>query len=380
MRWKILEWTADTGWVPPLEAVEVTPSLLLAFGTREGPDVVGPLAELSARFPMATALGCSTAGEIVADRVLDGSIVVAAIEMPDTDLRAASEDLCPETDAFAAGERLARRLVDGRGPHPAGILVFSDGLHVNGSALVAGFRAALPEDVPVSGGLAGDGARFQETWVWDGGAPKPHRVAAVALGGAVRVRTGSRGGWDPFGPERRVTRSEGNVLFELDGRPALDLYKEYLGELAAGLPATALLFPLSVRAAGDEHPAVVRTVLSVDEAAQSMTFAGDVPPGCLARLMRANKERLVAGAHDAAEVALSGGRGPVLAIAISCVGRRLVLKHRVDEELEATLHALPLGSSQIGFYSYGEISPTGYTACDVHNQTMTLTLLGPPDA
>jgi hypothetical protein len=57
------------------------------------------------------------------------------------------------------------------------------------------------------------------------------------------------------------------------------------------------------------------------------------------------------------------------------VGRRLVLGSRTEEEIEATLEVLPKGTQQIGFYSYGEISPYTAGTCDLHNQTMTLTTL-----
>ena len=211
---------------------------------------------------------------------------------------------------------------------------------------------------------------------WSAAKPVVRHVVAVALRGPLEVGTGSQGGWDTFGPKRRVTRAAGNVLYELDGKPALALYKEYLGELASGLPAMALRFPLSIREARGAASAVVRTVLAVDEAAQSMTFAGDVPTGWHAQLMRSSQDRLIAGAMRAAADATAGLSGePALALAISCVGRRLLLGARTEEETEAALEALPPGSRQIGFYSYGEISPAGGACCELHNQTMTLTTI-----
>jgi len=226
--------------------------------------------------------------------------------------------------------------------------------------------------------VAGDGDRFTRTWVLKKGVPATGCVTAVGLyGDAVRVSHGSKGGWDSFGPERRVTRSKKNVLYELDGEPALALYKDYLGERASGLPATGLLYPLSLRAAASDEKRLVRMILAVDEATQSLTFAGDIPEGSLAQLMQANFDRLVQGAADAALATTerSHGLGPTLAIAVSCVGRRLVLGERTEEEVEATADALPKQARPIGFYSYGEISPYASGSCDLHNQTMTLTTL-----
>ena len=233
----------------------------------------------------------------------------------------------------------------------------------------------------VTGGLAGDGTHFKRTWVLKDRTPQSGYVTAVGFyGDHIRLGHGSKGGWDKFGPERQVTKSIGNVLYELDGRAALGLYKEYLGDRASGLPATGLLFPLAIRTSQAEGKVLVRTILAVDEATQSMTFAGDIPEGVFAQLMRANFDRLIQGASEAAALTTQHQNGspstsPTLSIAISCVGRRLVLGERTEEEIEATLEILPKGSRQVGFYSYGEISPYKSGACDLHNKPMTLTTI-----
>ena len=201
-------------------------------------------------------------------------------------------------------------------------------------------------------------------------------TAVGFYGSRLRVGHGARGGWTIFGPERLVTRSEGSTLFELDGEPALTLYKDYLGDLAAGLPAAALRFPLALRESPESDKHLVRTILAVDEEEQSLTFAGDLPQGWMAQLMRANFDELVAGAEDAADVAGVEATQNGLVIAVSCVGRRLVLGEAAEEEVEATLERLPTGSTQVGFYSYGELSPFASGACDLHNQTMTLLVIG----
>jgi hypothetical protein len=251
-------------------------------------------------------------------------------------------------------------------------------LRINGSELVKGLTGSLPSGVSVTGGLSGDGERFERTLVlWDGPA-EPGTVAAVGLyGDRLRVGYGSMGGWDPFGPERLITRSSGNVLYELDGKSALDLYCKYLGDYASGLPATGLLFPLSLRTRQNDPP-VVRTILSINEAGQSLTFAGDVPEGAYARLMKANFDRLIDGSVGAAKTSCEaiGSNSPDLAILISCVGRKLVLKQRVEEEVEGAREIMGSHTVMTGFYSYGEISPfTPNAKCELHNQTMTITTL-----
>ncbi len=362
------------GWSAPLpRELDSARTVVLTFGSPAHADSPDTLRELRATFPHSRMLGCSTAGEIDHDRVRDDSIVVAVARFETVMPRVVSAPVGPGSASFDAGEDVARKLL---APDLRAAVVLGEGLEINGSELVRGLNSVMPPSVVVTGGLAADGDRFKRTWVFDGGQPVSHRVVALGLYGArVAVSHGSKGGWDIFGPERRVTRAEGNVLYELDGKPALKLYKDYLGDRAAGLPATALLFPLAVRSQAGDEKQLVRTVLSVDESAQSLTFAGDIPAGSLAQLMRANFDRLIHGASSAAKLATAAadaGR-PVLSMAISCVGRRLVLGERTEEELEATIDALPAGTVQVGFYSYGEISPYASGSCDLHNQTMTLT-------
>jgi hypothetical protein len=348
-------------------------TLVMVFAAPEFIDHAAPIAELAAAYPHSKLIGCSTAGEILGAAVNDHSLSVAVLRFEHTRVAIASREIREAGDSAEAGSALAGELNrDGL----RSIFVLSDGLHINGSELVKGFGSALPPQVIVTGGLAGDGDRFQRTWVIRDGKPAGSAITAVGLyGDRLRVTHGSRGGWDSFGPERRITRSSGNILYELDGKPALALYKEYLGERASGLPATGLLFPLSIRKDAQDDRQVVRTILGVDEASQSVIFAGDVPKGYLAQLMRANFDRLLHGASLAAEQARGApsAEAPTLAVAISCVGRRLVLGERIEEETESTLENLLPGTQQVGFYSYGEISPYTNGSCDLHNQTMTLT-------
>jgi hypothetical protein len=348
--------------------------LVLVFANTPILKQPGYLADVKAAYPKAHVLGCSTAGTIYQTRIVDDALVATAIAFDHSELSGVGVAIEHADRSAEAGARLATSLPRDGLVH---VLVLSDGLTVNGSELVRGLREHLPTHVGITGGLSGDGDRFQETVVvWDE-APRPGSVAALGLyGDRLRVGYGSLGGWDPFGPERLVTRARGNVLYELDGQSALALYKRYLGEHADGLPATGLLFPLSVRTRSGE--AIVRTILSIDEEQQSLTFAGDVPIGSYARLMKANFDRLIDGAVGAARASYAavGSNAPDLGILISCVGRRLILKQRTEEEIEGVREILGDGTVLAGFYSYGEISPfTPSARCELHNQTMTITTL-----
>lgn len=365
---------AETGWASPLPTAMDSPNtLVLAFAASRFALDPAPLATLDAAFPRSLLLGCSTSGEIVGTQLNDASVGVAVARFEHTRLRRAMTTIAAPAESYDAGVRLAAELaaVDLRA-----VFLLSDGLGVNGAALVDGLSRLLGPRVPITGGLASDGNRFESTWVLDRAQPAPGRVGAVGFyGERLRVGHGCDGGWSDFGPERRVTRSVGNVLYELDGRPALDLYRDYLGDLAADLPGSALLFPLSVRR-HEAADSVVRTVLGIDEDARSLTFAGDVPQGGVARLMRGKTERLIGGAGVAARQALQplSGERAALVVSVSCVGRRLALGQRTEEEVETVFDGVPPDSAHVGFYSYGEISPaTPGGASELHNQTITVT-------
>lgn len=346
--------------------------LVLIFAAPEYLVFQAPILELMEQYPNARIVGCSTSGEIHESQVVDSSLSVAVLEFERTELASHVAYIEGSESSLAAGEQIGEAL--SRDDLKA-IFIISEGLHVNGSDLTNGVTSKINPDVCVSGGLAGDGTEFHKTFVISNGKIESGIAVGVGFyGEEIRIQSGSQGGWDKFGHERVITRSEGNVLYELDGKPALEIYKQYLGAKASELPASALLYPLSVRESVDDQNPIVRTILAVDEEENAMTFAGDVPEGHIAQFLYANFDRLVQGAQQSAIEAVGDLTTPVFAIGVSCVGRRLVLNERTDEELEATLEGLPIGSHMVGFYSYGEISKSeGF--CHLHNQSMTLTTI-----
>jgi hypothetical protein len=352
-------------------------NLVLYFGMREALANGARYEELRAMFPHAHIVGCSTGGQIHNDDVTDDVISAVALNFDATTIKLACEAANSPQQSRACGVAIGNALA---ASDLAGIFVLSDGLNVNGSELVAGMTSVVGDRVPVTGGLAGDGAQFKETLVGADCAPRKHTIGAIGFyGQTIRIGHGSAGGWDEFGPRRRISKSAGNVLYELDGGPALDLYERYLGdEDAQGLPGTALLFPLRVYDPQRPQHDLVRTVLAVDRKARSMTFAGDMPQSWIAQFMRGNFDRLSAGAADAARQASAniaknhGGDG--LAVLVSCIGRRLLMGQHTAEEVEAVGAEFGARFSRLGFYSYGEISPHAVSGlCELHNQTMTVT-------
>jgi hypothetical protein len=369
-------WTEENGWLPELKGiVDEAVQLVLLFGSTQLFKDPAYINDIKAAYPKAHLFGCSTAGEICGTQVSDNSLVITAISFESTQIKGAQVKISSSFDSFRAGEVLAQSLEKDNLVH---IIVLSDGINVNGSDLVRGLTNNLPERVSITGGLAGDSGRFQETLVFWDDIPAGNTISVLGFyGKSLKVGYGSLGGWDSFGPERLITRSKGNILYELDGKSALELYKMYLGEHAKGLPATGLLFPLSLRIKEGES-GLVRTILSINEEEQSMTFAGNIPEGSYARLMKANFDRLIDGASGAAKISYKtiGSFSPDLAILISCVGRKMILKQRTEEEVEGVQEVLGDKTILTGFYSYGEICPfIPSNRCELHNQTMTITVL-----
>jgi hypothetical protein len=372
-----LSWLVpDCGELARLQQAE--PDLIIYFGSRTALASGAAFAQLQAACPAAMILGCSTGGQIHEHDTVDDEITGVAIRFDATRIRLVSEMVGSSADSRHCGRTIGERLL---APDLAGIFILSDGLNVNGSELVAGITAVIRPHVPLTGGLAGDGSQFEETLVGADCAPKSRMVAGIGFyGSAIRIGHGSAGGWDVFGPWRTVTRSQGNVLFELDGEPALDLYERYLGDEAEGLPGAGLLFPLQIQNPDNADHRIVRTILAVDHDKRSLTFAGDVPERWSAQLMRGNFEHLSRGADDAARQATKGladGQAANgVALLVSCIGRRLLMGQRVSEEIEAAGAVLGTQFARLGFYSYGEISPHAVSGlCELHNQTMTITTI-----
>ena len=350
-------------------------TLVLGFGSK---DILadGVYHQIKAAYPTADILLCSTAGEIYDEMVFDDTLSLVVIEFEKTRIKTARLNIKGFADSYEAGKALFNQLSADDLQY---VLVLSDGGGVNGSQLVRGIEQINKGNIPVTGGLAGDADKFNYTLVGCNEQPGQGNIAAVGFyGKSLKIGHSSQGGWDIFGPEKKVTRSVSNRLYEIDNKSAVDIYKQYLGKYADELPGSALLFPLYVRPEGGAN-SVVRTILSIDGEDQCMIFAGDIPQGSSVRFMKANFDKLIDAATQAADTTLTqfsftNPEKPKLALLISCVGRKLILGKRIDEETEAVKERFGSGTILSGFYSYGEISPLNAKGnCELHNQSMTIT-------
>ncbi|MDI9310790.1 MAG: FIST C-terminal domain-containing protein [Limnohabitans sp.] len=350
---------------------EANAQLVLGFGNK---DLLNSdfFEKLKSKFPNAQIALCSTAGEIFDKQVFDNSVSISALYFEKATLKISKVNIENFESSFDVGKMLVKELSEEKLKL---VFVLSDGAKVNGSELVKGFHEFKSKNILVTGGLAGDGTNFKETIVGLNEVPQSGNIVAIGFyGDSLQCSHGSIGGWETFGLERIVTKSDKNILYEIDSKNALDLYKTYLGKYTEELPSSALLFPLAIINSDNEQP-IVRTILSIDEEAKSMTFAGDIPEGSKVRFMKANFDKLIDAASNAASNCLEfQNQKPQIALLISCVGRKIILSNRIDEEVEAVAEIFGEETTITGFYSYGEISPLKpFTNCELHNQTMTIT-------
>lgn len=362
-------WTSSAGWEsPPAFAHSV--NLVLVFSQAAYFRQSQCYQDLRGMFPAAYIIGCSSSGNIHGTTISDDDIVVTAVAFKKARVRLACTTVTPGEDLQALATSVVNTLKAADLRH---LFVLSDGLSVNGSDLACGLNSA---GIAVTGGLAGDGENFASTWVMADAPAAQNIIAVIGFYGELEIRSGCGAGWREFGAERLVTRSDGNVVHEIDHQPALTIYTKYLGQMAKDLPSSGLRFPLSIRSSEQEKP-VIRTLLAIDPEAHSLTFAGDVPLGSFCRLMKTDIDTLIEGSGGAADAAKSNtDKQPSLCIVVSCVGRRLVLGQLTEEELDIVQQRLGPETTLTGFYSYGELAPfSNVVKCQLHNQTMTLTTL-----
>jgi hypothetical protein len=367
--------SSNEGWEYLSENSPLKNPLVLVFGGRFELEKKEVIEDIRKEFPYENLVFGSTSGEIIGAHVFDTSIVVTAIEFEKSSFIVKTANIFDfDKNAKLLGEKLIQELPKAHLKH---VFVLSEGSFVNGSALIEGIETSFKDKISLTGGMCGDGSRFEKTVASYKENPKEGEVIIIGFyGDSLEISFASFGGWSPFGPERIITKSDGNVLFEIDDLPALDLYSKYLGDKASELPQASLLFPLNVTPNGKSKP-VVRTILSINKENNSMVLAGDVPEGSKVQLMMASVDAIADGAYEAAKLAMENRvNQPQLALLVSCIGRKLVMDQRVEEEIEEVINVIGKKTSLTGFYSYGEMAPfQGETACELHNQTMTLTLI-----
>jgi hypothetical protein len=349
-------------------------TIVFIFGEREAFKEAKRYEEIRELYPHSDIIGCTSSGNILGDSLSSASLVATAVYFEKGFVEVSVKDFNSEENLFNVSKSVVDALDKEGLKH---VFLLSDGLNMNGSFLAQGANKAVDSKIPITGGLAGDGTKFEETWVIANDVAVQNRVVGVGFyGDSLSITSGCNAGWEEFGIYRRITKSIDNVVYEIDGQPALDLYKKYLGEYAENLEENGLHFPFSVKKEHEDW-AVIRSVLAVNEEEKTLVFAGDMEEGALARLMKADIDGLIDGSEMAARNIIQVNNKNALGLVVSCVGRRVVLNQLSDEELESIGEILGTNVQLTGFYSYGELAPHSdkILSCRLHNQTMTLTVI-----
>lgn len=364
----------DGTWQKELDTSLDSPNTLITvFSTSEFKDVEAGYVELCEKFPQAIITGCSTAGEIYENEVHEGSLSVAISKFEKTKLVPQYVQIDTLTESFDRGCKLAKKF-DKKGLKS--LFVLSDGLSVNGSRLVEGFNHVFNSNVIITGGMASDDSKFEKAWVVVNKERKSHHVSSVGFYGEnLEVDYTAEGGWKPLGVERLITscNHETSTIYTVDNKPILELYKHYMGEQAKNLPTSGLQFPFLI--IDEEGDSKTRAVWEANEESQSIRVSGDVKKGNKIVFLRGSPNYIIKGAQKAAQNLTYNAQSPTLALTISCIGRKAVLKERTVDEIEILQESFHDNVFQIGFYAYGELSPQASGKCALHNQTMTIALI-----
>lgn len=365
----------NSDWKYIGQEIKLNAPLVLVLGNRYMLEDANIYQDIKTLFHDGQIVFGSTCAEISSNDVNQQSITITAIEFEKSTFVIKTSNIKNNNqDSYKVGQDLIQQLPKDNLKH---VFVISEGSFVNGSKLTQGMNSVTQNNLLITGGLCGDDDRFEKTIAGYNENPKEGQLIAIGFyGDTLEVTFSIYGGWTPFGPERIVTKSDDNILFELDGQPALDLYKTYLGDKAKDLPGAALLYPLNVKVQIDDQP-IVRSILNIDETNNSVILAGDIPENAKVQLMMTNVDNIANASERAAKQAMNLRQNkPELAMLVSCIGRKLVLDQRVEEEVEEVIEVIGKDTTISGFYSYGEIAPfDGEISCQLHNQTMTITLI-----
>ncbi len=289
------------------------------------------------------------------------------------------------TDSRAAGQLISQSVSSDLGADAVGLFVFPDGTTVNFDEFFAGLEGDLPSDrfLPIWGGGAGDNLALVQTYQYCDDEIASDGVAYALLSGETQPASTIGIGYLPIGGERKVTRSQGNVIYEIDGKSAVEVLQEYLPDsaLAEDWRRYAHSCVLCLRAPSylEDEEYVVRTILSLDATDGSATVQTEVPEGTSVWMTSKDQEKFTAGLDRMAEQIKKGlgGNQPKLVLHFDCVSRgKLMFRDQEKMRLLRQLRqAVDPEAPWAGFYTFGEIGPVDKHNC-YHNYTGVVLALG----
>lgn len=311
-------------------------------------------------------------GQIVDEHLIDDELCMVAIQWEHSTSKGFITDCTSFEQTRKVASAAAQAIMSETLRH---VLVFADAQHINGTELLKGLYDVLPAHIGVSGGLASDGKTIKQSRVGLNHNPQNHKIAVIGLyGDRLQIHCSAQSGWLPFGPIRTVTKAQENKLFEADGLPVFDIYKQYINANdAQDLTTHSLYHPLAVLNK-DGSDFAIRAIVALDAEEKSLTLTCDIPQGSIFQLTHCHYKGVIAGAEEAAEqIRQHANLDHAFVLMVDCIARRLLLGMKTEDELEVVKEVLP-NTPCIGFYSHGEIAwHRNNNSCKLHNQTMTMT-------
>ncbi len=357
------------------ELGSVPEQVLLFVSSRLDPTEV--LAGFTSRLPANVQIaGCSSFAEINSEEGLDQSVTAMGITgLSCTTLK---------VDSMMPDSRQAGRSIGAQAKElEASLLItFPDGMQGNTAEYIRGIQDILGAEFPIVGGVAAEHLAFQRTNEFYNREVLTGGAVAVAIRGAVTLGTSARSGFQPVGGLRTITKVEGqHLILELDGQPALRIYKDFLGDTPANPQMVGIQFPLLLvfdvagsHMTSDDRVHVVRVVRSLDEEKGGLLLGGEVAVGMQVHLTRTVKDDLLRGAVEAVEEACKKVPRPDVAFIFGCAGRKLLLGPHYQQEMAGAFARLGREVPKVGFYTYGELSPV-HNVTIYHDETFTIALV-----
>ena len=334
--------------------------------------------------PEAIIVGSSAAGEISSSATTFESVVAMAIASDQMKFFA-GRGTGVGKDSFAAGAQAAKNALELAGSEKLKLFVMiADGLNGNGAAIVRGAQSVLGENFPIMGGSAGDDYLFKKTYQYYNDEVVSDIVIGIGISGDFSFGFGVRHGWEPVGLPQTVTKSEGAILKELNGQPALKIYEDYFGKDAQELikepiARMAYTYPLGMSVEGSDELLIRDPVIANEKG--EITCAAEIPEGTQVRLMIGDRGRAIKAAQEAAQTAMGSleGHAPKLIMVFNCMARNKLLGVHCNEENQMVQSVVGKDVPMVGFYTYGEQGPLlgkKGTPTYFHNETMTMLVIG----
>jgi len=318
-------------------------------------------------------IGASTCGEILfndeRNNILEESIILILAE---TKSKAFEIEFFEKTEenSYLAGLE-AGKWGKNRFRNPIFLTLLS-GLKSDGEKFIKGLKESATDEVKVFGGLAGDDSLFKETFVFYNNNSINNGAAVLLLDGDKFESDGiSTSGWIGLGAEKKITRSEGNVVYTIDDEPAMEVYKKYLDIKDEDLPGIGVEYPLLVYR--DNGTNVLRAVLQVNKENKSLIFAGTVEEGSTVKFSSSPGFEVIEQTKKEISLKWKSNNTAEIIFIFSCMARHLAMGPNIEEEIKIAyqLWQVPIA----GFFTYGEIGVNYKGICDFHNETLALLLI-----